>query len=360
MKKKLILIIFILGLTTGCYDYIELNNLAIVSGISIDYYDDEFHVAFEILNTKNREENSNEEKVYIATGSGSTITDAFFDTSLSIAKTTYVAHLKTVIIDEEVARNHTEEIIDFLIRDNYIRNIFYLVMARDTTAYEVLTCTDTNNPVSSSAIKDLIESVYYVNNISSKLNFEKFVVNIIDEYKDTYISSIEIENETLKLGPIAVFKDYNMQGYLTENESATFNILSNATEENHFTITCPNDTDNFITFSSYASPKSSIQVNSNKATIKSEIEVRIIENHCNMDFKDTNTYLELQESLESSLKKDMKKLINTLINYNSDSLAINHTYYEKNKKGIDFKSLDYEYKTKVYINRNGLVFEVKT
>lgn len=344
---------------TGCYDYVELNNLAIVSGISIDYEDDEFSVAFEILNTKNREENSDEKEVYIAKGTGKSIADAFFNTSLSVAKTVYVAHLKTVIIDEEVARNYTEDIIDFLIRDNYIRNIFYLVMAKDTTAYEVLSSTDTNNPVSSTAIKDLIESVYYVDNISSKLNFEKFVANIIDERKDTYISSIEIENNTLKLGPLAVFKDYNMQGYLTEEESATFNIISNATEENHFKINCPNDEDNFIIFASYDKPKSEIAIENNTATISSEVEVRIIENHCSMDFKDTKTYETLQKSLEKSLKQDMEKLINTLITYQSDALAINHTYYEKSKKSLDFTTLNYEYKTDVIINRNGLVFEVK-
>jgi spore germination protein KC len=359
MKKWLCLTLFILIFTTGCYDYIELNNLAIVSGISIDYEDEEFKVSFEILNTKNREENTNEAKVYLASGSGKTISDAFFNTSLSIAKTVYVAHLKTVIIDEEIARNHTEEIIDFLIRDNYIRNIFYLVMAKNTTAFNVLSNTNTNNPVSSTAIKDLIDSVYYVDNISSKLNFEKFVANIIDEYKDTFISTIEIENDTLKLGTLAVFKDYKMQGYLAEEESATFNIISKSTEENHFKITCPNDLDNFITFSSYAKPNSEISFNNKKATIKTDIEVRIIENHCNMDFKDVNTYLVLQDKLEEKLESNIDDLINTLITYESDALAINHTYYAKTKKSIDFTKIDYEYDASVYINRNGLVFEVK-
>jgi spore germination protein KC len=358
MKKLICLCILILFCTTGCYDYSELNKLAIVSGISIDYIDNEYKVAFEILNTKNREENENVEEVYVAVGSGSSISDAFYDTSLSVSKTVYVAHLKTVIISEEVARFHTEEIIDFLIRDNYIRNIFYLVLASDNDAYNILTSTSEANEVMGESIKELIDDTYYVNNISSRLNFEEFVSNIIDEHKDTYISSVKIEDGILKLGNIAVFNNYEMQGYLNEEESSTFNIINNTSEESHFKITCPNDNDNFIVFASYDNPKSSIKVKNNTITIKSKIEVRIIENHCDMDFKKSDTYEELEILLEDNLSLRMQELINTLINYNSDALSINHVYYAKYKKGIDFKKLNYKYQTEVYINRNGLVFEV--
>ena len=51
--KKFILLLLIPLFLGGCYDYNGLNDLAIISGIAIDYEDDEFKVTFEVISTKN-------------------------------------------------------------------------------------------------------------------------------------------------------------------------------------------------------------------------------------------------------------------------------------------------------------------
>ena len=58
MKKIFFILIipFILG---GCYDYNQLNDLAIISGIGIDYENDEFKVTFEVISTKKEGETIN-------------------------------------------------------------------------------------------------------------------------------------------------------------------------------------------------------------------------------------------------------------------------------------------------------------
>ena len=49
--KKLILIILLLSLT-GCWNYSELNNLAITTGIAIDINENEFEVTILISNSQ--------------------------------------------------------------------------------------------------------------------------------------------------------------------------------------------------------------------------------------------------------------------------------------------------------------------
>ena len=66
--KKIILILVIL-LTTGCYDYVELNNISIVSSIGIDYIDNEFILTLEILDDNNSS--------YVVSTKGKTIVNAF-------------------------------------------------------------------------------------------------------------------------------------------------------------------------------------------------------------------------------------------------------------------------------------------
>lgn len=359
MKKYFILFVTLLFLTSGCYDYTELNDMAIVSGISIDYQENAFQVSFEILNTVNKDDDPDAPKVYLTEGSGTSISEAFADASLEIAKIPYLAHLKTLVIGEEVAKEHTKEIIDFLIRDNHIRNIFFLVVAKDTTAFNIIHNTDTNNPVASTAIANLIDSALFTNNIAAKLNYEKFVTNIIDPRKDTFATSVAIENGILKLGPLAIFKGYDMQLFLTEEESATFNVMNGESEEIHFNVKCPNDENEFIVLTTFNHPKSEVEIEKDTVKIKSEIETRIVENHCKMDFKKVSTYESIQEKVEEKLKNNMKKVMETSLKYDSDILKIKQIYYQKNKQDIDFKNLNYEYDAKVIINRNGLIFEVE-
>lgn len=359
MKKTIFILLTLLFFTSGCYDYTELNDMAIVSGISVDYENNEFQVAYEILNTVNPEDNPEASKVYITEGSGTSLSEAFSDASLEIAKVPYLAHLKTLVISEEVARNHVKEIIDFLIRDNHIRNIFYLVVAKDTSAFEILNNTDTNNPVASTAIAKLIDSLLFANNIAANLNYEKFVTNIIDPRKDTYASSIEIQNGILKLGPLAIFKEYNMQAFLTEDESATFNLMNGDSKEIHFKVSCPNEEENYIVLTTFGSPKSGMEIEENKVKISAEIEMRVVENHCKMDFKKKETYEGIQKKVEEKLKQDMENVVKQSMKYDSDILKIKQLYYQKNKKDVDFKLLSYEYEAKAIINRNGLIFEVE-
>ncbi len=359
MKKLIFLSLCILILTTGCYDYTELNDMAIVSGISVDYQSDEFHVAFEILNTVNPEDNPNASKVYLTEGRGSSLSEAFSNCSLEIAKFPYLAHLKTLILSEEVAKEHVKEIVDFLLRDNHIRNIFYLVVAKDTSAYTILNNTDTNNPIISTAVAELIDSALFTNNIAASLNYEKFVVNIIDPRKDTYASSIEIEDGVIKLGPIAIFKGYNMQTFLSEEESATFNLMNGDSKEIHFRVNCPNDENAFVVLTTFNKPKSGIEIEENTVKVQSEIETRIVENHCQMDFKKTETYESIQKKVEEKLKTDMENVIKQSIQYDSDILKIKQIYYQKYKQDVDFRKLKYEYDAKAIINRNGLIFEVE-
>lgn len=359
MKKIIVLAFFILFLTTGCYDYVELNKVAIVSGISIDYIEDEYHVSYEILNTKSKQDNPDAKDVYIAKGKGENISEAFHDTTLEIAKTPILSHLKTVVLSEEIAENHIENILDYLARENYIRKIFLMVVAKDYAAYEILENTDTNNPIASTAIKELIENTDYRDNIATPINFEQFGADLINPRTDAYISSITINNGELALGPIGIFDDFEMKAFLTEKESSVFNVLTNTSKEKQIKIDCPNDSNKFIMFNTYKTPETSIEIKNNDVTISTEVEVRIVENHCDYNFKKEETYEILQKSLSKKLKSDIQETVETLLKYNSDVLKVKDLYYKKYKKDINATKLNYKYEAKAIINRNGIIFEVK-
>ncbi len=357
--KKIIFLIVLIMLGSGCYDYVEINDLALVTGLSVDYSEGEFKVAFEILTTKNKEKESDSNEVYFAKGYGDTFADAFYNTALSVAKTPYLAHLKVVIVSEETAKYYLEDMIDFLLRDNNIRGIFYLTVAKDVSAYEIISNANESNPVVSNTIAKMLEDTTYLNNIASDANFENLMAIVLDEHQDGYLSSIEIENGTIKLGPLGVLEKYQFKGYLTNEESATFNLIKGTSKEYHFKVNCPNSEEQFITFTTTGKQDSDFKIDNLVVKLSMNVELRIIESHCNLDFKDTTTYEVLETLASDELKEKVKEVVKKSKSYNSDILKIGNLYYQKTKDTIDFKTLDYLYNIKTIINRNGLIFEVR-
>ena len=67
--KRVIIIFTIIFLLSGCYNYKELNKLAIVSSVSIDKSNNEYLVGAQVINIKNKEDTSSSNvTVYEAKG----------------------------------------------------------------------------------------------------------------------------------------------------------------------------------------------------------------------------------------------------------------------------------------------------
>ena len=67
--KKIIILILCLFVMTGCYNYIELDELAVVSSIFIDKEDDNFKIGIEVYDE--------DDKVQIFDDAGPSLTEAF-------------------------------------------------------------------------------------------------------------------------------------------------------------------------------------------------------------------------------------------------------------------------------------------
>ena len=95
MKKILISLIPLIFLT-GCYNYRELNELAIVSAIEIDKIDDEFHVTTQIVNATNQNKaaSTNQTAFIIYESTGKTLQEAFRNVIKQSSRKIYGMHLQ--------------------------------------------------------------------------------------------------------------------------------------------------------------------------------------------------------------------------------------------------------------------------
>ena len=184
MKKILILLFFILILT-GCYDYKELNNLAIVSGISIDYLDNKYELNFEILNDDELSQN----RVYYINSSGKTLKDAFANATSKMNRIPFYSHIKVIILNETIIND--KDFINYIVHNNKITNDFYIVGTSNNSS-EILKFKDQKEIAS--------ESIYnLINTHNKKLDFEKYASTILDNKKKLYVPFISIKDNTFIL-----------------------------------------------------------------------------------------------------------------------------------------------------------------
>ena len=99
MKKIILLFLFCI-LLTGCWNYRELNDLAIVSGIGIDKDEDGYVVSFLISNAENIviEDNTIAEPV-LMTGRGKNIIEAISEIDSHCPNEIYMGHISVLVVD---------------------------------------------------------------------------------------------------------------------------------------------------------------------------------------------------------------------------------------------------------------------
>ncbi len=358
--KKIFFLLLIPFFLTGCYDYQELNNRAVIAGIAIDYKEDEFWVDLEILNNKKgngQEEES--DKTYYIEGSGSTLPEAFQNCHLKLSKDPYYSHLKVLIIGEEVAKEKMLDVLDYMIRDPSIRNIFLPVVAKDVEAKDILESVTTENPVVSTSIQSMIENNTSNDSVSVIKDFENFLNTIIDPYQDGYINTITKTQDTLKINGVAAFKNDRLQTILDVHETVTFNTLNNDSTNYYVHMACPNDSEKKITINLYQNEGTGFEFSENGILIKSSLNAMIIEDDCNFDFRDPEVYQKLSNDFAPIVQKDFQEVLEILKANQTDILGINKAYYQKYRTPLNnWYEQNFSYDIQVNINKNGLIFEV--
>ncbi len=356
--KKLILLLITLFTITGCYDYQELNDRAIVSGIAIDYEDENYIVNYEILNNQKSEDPML--KAYMVEGIGKTIVEAFQNASDSISKETYLSHLKVLIIGENAAKEELRIIADYMLREPYIRNIFSPVIAKGTTAKKILQNTTKESPVVSEQIDSLIRNNKYNENIGLKVDFDHFMDEYEDERIDPALTAIELLDGKVTLAGMAALEEGKLKKILSPLNAAILNILNNESYNHRLNLPCENEKDGFTIINLYDNKKTKIEITEETIKIKSNLTAGVVKDSCGYDFREGEIYEELAKKYEEILKKEYEEFWKTITEENTDILGVRKKYYQKKRTELEsWNKLQLETDVKININKNGKTFEVK-
>ena len=355
--KKIILLVITSFFLTGCFDYVELNELSVITMVIVDKKDNNYNIAFEILNDKKDKDNSQVNKSIIVRGSGKTISAAINNTISKTPKLAYLAHLKVLAISKNVARNNLKEIIEFFLRNPNVRNEFYLTIVNNDNPFDILNINKDEMPIASDVISSVLKDNKRTTNNITNSNFENIIIDIFKKGKDATIPIIKYENDIKAYGT-ALLSNYKLKEILNSNEASLLNILLNNTSNTSFTFQCPTSKD-MITLKIY-SGKTSTRIKKQEVEINTNLMAEISEYQCQDDLRDTNTFKKYNKYYEKKFNENIKNLYTKLQNNKTDSLGIGKELYIKRRyyKEDNWLYLNPIIKSNLKINKEGLIYEV--
>lgn len=355
MKKILILII--LAFTcTGCYDYKEINNLAIISAIGVDYDNDKYIITLELLNDQ-IDKDSSKITSYTKVGSGDTLTSAIESAADKLAKQPLFNHIKLMVLSDTIVQNKFDNIIDLFLRNTYFRENFYVISSMNTKPDMLLNNTTDENPVASNAITSLLENVSYSSNTNVLKKFDEIVEEVTTFGIDTCFSNIDLKETEFIINGMIIFKDYDYKETLNNDYVKLYNLLRNEFDRPTFTIKY----DNLDFTVAINNGKLDSSIENGVINIKGNLMGRILDNDPNFNIRNKDNLEKLDNNFSELLNEQLQEFIKTIQESGSDILGITEKYYKKTRKKDKeyWQKLDIKSNINFYINKKGLIYEVE-
>lgn len=369
MKKFVLIVItlFILLISSGCYNYKEINNMAIVSSIGIDKdnKNDKYIVSAQIMNSKESED-SEDSQITVYTKEGNTVHEALRNITLKSPRKLYGNHLSKIVLSEEVAKEGIDNILDIFNRITEVRNEFIITIVKEDKASDVLKVLTTTESIPAEYVKLSLKIADETSGLTYATKLDEFIslylkkgidpvvpVLKIDkkEKKGTTINNITTTNPISKIviEDLAVTNKGKLETYLKNEEVIGYNFLRNQIQKMIIPVKC-DDENNYASISILKNKtKSSAEKKDNKYIINFNInsEAIITEYNCRKDLTDEKVIKELEKDTEKKIKRYIKKSLNKQKETKGKFLGLERIIYLDYPK---YKNEDYSVKYNVNVN----------
>lgn len=383
-KLKYLILLIVPIILSGCYNYRELNDLAITTAISIDYDKEEenFKIIAQVINPiKEQDATSSGEPSFINYDStAKTIQEAFRLVILDSPKQLYGSQVQILILGENILDEHLPDVIDFFTREPELRSEFKVIIARGEESLDSISIQTLLDNLSSSNILDSLETQSEKLGLASISTLNEVTNMYLNPYLEIVLPSMTVEgsidkgeskenltttsnNTTTKISTNAVFKDNKFLGYLTEEQSKMLNIIRGDVTD---TIISMDIDDGYIVFEPNklkTSPKVTIKENKVEITIEGLAKIKEVTGK--VDLTSPKEIKSLQNSLNKYLEELVSKTFEEIRDkYNTDAFKFRDLHYKEDPKYFKendndnwyeetFQQLQLEVKSKIKLYEKG-------
>lgn len=348
MKKLIAILIMITFLLTGCWDFVETEDLAVirVMGVGLDEDNNIRVVIQEIPHEKQTVSGgssggSNSTPFHLFAETGATISEALQKMTAAEHHKLFLAHLDVLILDEDlVSQNGIEPIIDFFIRNPKIRLGVWTLISPKGELDKIFT-TDIGLNIDNGEILD--ETIYNekmnpfrtVNKISSIINMlyshesEIYTAGVLLDSKSSIVKSGPGKKPPTKKFHIentAVFKNGKMIGWLKDKEQRGFSWVTEHVKGGIVTI--PYEEGSISLTINKVKSRIKPIINKEKMQIEIYIDIlsNIIESQVNYNFMNEDIIEKIQQIHREQVKEEITAAIEASIDLDSDFLGFGNSF----------------------------------
>ena len=376
MTKKillfLIMLIVIIIPLAGCWNYVEVDKLALVTGIAIDKGPSEntINLTAETVDLGSGGKDA-VISADIAETTGETISDAIGNAMSISGKRLYMEHCQIVIISKELAQEGIDPLLDYLLRDHEPRLELNVVISNGKTAKEILTQKALSSPLKALEINDEIDSD------KRDLSKTRFIelYQVFDDLESNGIALTlplieNVPNNGSLLSSLtgtAIFKNDKMIGTIDGNDSQLLNFaLNEVTGGSEIVVDQTNKPIvDLEIFKNTTDTVPDYSGNKIKLTINNIVSVAIDETKVKTDFFSQEGTKKLESMAEEQLDNEISNFIKKIQEeYGVDIFGFGDLIHQTNPKlwkQIEpkwdqiFKTLDVTVKTKINIRSSFVI-----
>lgn len=335
MRKKIVFIplpAVMLFMLAACWNYREVNEMAVVVGAAVDKgVENQYILTVELLDVSGGAQTQVSTKVLSV--EGETVFDAVRKLISVEGKRGYWGHTRILIVSEEVAREDIIEAISFFRQDAEARGDLYVMVSKEYDAREIL---NSDIPLGDVLSESLAKSLENSKFLSETPETRLYTLNqALRSGKISpalpVVTLLSMDDKTVPvLSGAAIFQKSRMIGYLDEEETKAMLFLKNEIEGG-------------VLVTKIGTGRISLEIkgNNTKTRIKTEddqlmlditVQTKAVINEVtgNPEF----SYMEMLDGIkrlsEEQLKSKLEKIIDKARYYRADIFGFGQKIYEDN------------------------------
>lgn len=315
--KLFILFIYLVGallILCGCWDRVEINDLAIVTAAAIDKHEKQIEVSLQVFVPKSMStggqggagSGGGNQITIVASQKGINMADALSKLQAQLPRKIFWGQCKVFIFGEQIAKEGIQDHLDFLLRDPEPRERAYMFVSEGKAKKMLELQTDIER-YSAETMKEIVEL-----SIGLKITLQKLNEMLTSEAKAAALPYLKImksggkedSKQYPKITGSAIFVKDKMIGDISQKE--TRGILWLRDEIKGYTVTIKVKDNGTLSLTPViAQVELTPQIIGNEwiMHIKIQTEGTVVQNNTNFNLTDPNELKVVEEAIANTIQK---------------------------------------------------------
>lgn len=342
---------------TGCWDSVELNRRAIVSGVAIDRGPTEaekYVLSFQIIvaDEISGENARGTSPVAVYEGRGRTMFEALANASRQTARFLSLGHIRVIVISEKFAREGIKDIMDVLERESETRLTSLLFISKGQAAVDSMTTMTVFGRIPANDLVEKLETTSKQFGYNYRMEVDDVIRGIQIPGGGPLINGVMVtgdmekgnSNDNIKaiepkaalmVTGIAAFKEDKLKGWLQGETAIGTGLLMNKINQVPAFISIGEG--EYLSFNIYLTQ---VHIHANAEDVEHPIftiqitqQAGLKESPNSLDLTDPKVLNELSELIEKKTNEQVRLAVSAARDLKSDYLGFGEAIERKNPRG---------------------------